>query len=134
MYGSATKQKQQKEEIMDEKKQIGIMTSVALVVLAGIILFVSYSSPNVYENKEKDASQQTLKSDEHSTLNIEYPLDLNTATMDELMSVNGIGESRARAIIKYREQIGSYTSVEQLMDIDGFGESLYLQVAAYFTV
>ena len=50
------------------------------------------------------------------------------------MSVNGIGESRARAIIKYREQIGSYTSVEQLMDIDGFGESLYLQVAAYFTV
>ena len=52
---------------MDEKKQIGIMTSVALVVLAGIILFVSYSSPNVYENKEKDASQQTLKSDEHST-------------------------------------------------------------------
>lgn len=119
---------------MDEKKQIGIMTSVALVVLAGIILFVSYSSPNVYENKEKDASQQTLKSDEHSTLNIEYPLDLNTATVEELMSVNGIGEGRARAIIAYRDKIGSYTSVEQLMEIDGFGESLYLQVAAYFTV
>ena len=115
---------------MDEKKQIGIMTSVALVVLAGIILFVSYSSPNVYENKEKDASQQTLKSDEHSTLDI----DLNTATVEELMSVNGIGESRARAIIAYRDKIGSYTSVEQLMEIDGFGESLYLQVAAYFTV
>ena len=62
------------------------------------------------------------------------PLDLNTATVEELMSVNGIGESRARAIIAYRDKIGSYTSVEQLMEIDGFGESLYLQVAAYFTV
>ena len=120
---------------MDEKKQIGIMTSVALIVLAGIILFVSYSPSNVYESKDNDFAQQTLENEEEKTaLNVEYPLDLNTATVEELMSVNGIGESRARAIVAYRDKIGSYTSVEQLKDIEGFGDSLYSKVAAYFTV
>lgn len=65
---------------------------------------------------------------------ISYPINLNTATAEELMSVNGIGEQRAASIISYREYLGGYTSVEQLKDISGFGDATYEKVAPYFTV
>lgn len=65
---------------------------------------------------------------------ISYPLNLNTATAEELMSVDGIGEQRAASIISYREYLGGYTSVEQLKDISGFGDATYEKVAPYFTV
>lgn len=63
-----------------------------------------------------------------------YPIDLNTATAEELMSVEGIGEQRAAAILSYRAHLGGYTSVEQLKDISGFGDALYEKVSPYFTV
>lgn len=65
---------------------------------------------------------------------VTYPINLNTCTQQELMSINGIGESRASAIIQYREHIGGYTSTEQIKDIKGFGDSLYQKIAPYITV
>lgn len=64
----------------------------------------------------------------------DYPLDLNTCTIADLTTIKGIGETRADAIIQYREYLGGYTSVEQIKDIKGFGDSLYEKVADYLTV
>ena len=63
-----------------------------------------------------------------------YPINLNTATVDELVTIRGIGESRASAIIEYREYLGGYTSVEQIKEIRGIGESTYSKLAPYLTV
>lgn len=59
---------------------------------------------------------------------------INTATKEQLMSINGIGESFAQRIIDYREQNGGFTSLEQLKDIDGIGEKRYEKWRAYFTL
>jgi competence protein ComEA len=48
-------------------------------------------------------------------------ININSASREELMSLDGIGEVKADAIIAYRKQIGRFTSVEQLMDVKGIG-------------
>lgn len=65
---------------------------------------------------------------------VSYPVNINTATVEELTAVKGIGEQRAAAILAYREKLGKYTSVEQIKDIRGIGDGLYAKIAPYLTV
>ena len=55
-------------------------------------------------------------------------INLNTATVTELCTLNGIGEAKAEAILAYREEIGAFGSVEQLKEVTGIGESLFHQI------
>ena len=52
------------------------------------------------------------------------PVDLNTADAEELMTLPGIGETRAKAIVAYREEHGSFTYVEDLIQVPGIGEGI----------
>ena len=51
------------------------------------------------------------------------PIDLNTADKATLMMVKGIGESRAQAIITYRQLYGPFSSVDELAEVDGIGQA-----------
>ena len=51
-------------------------------------------------------------------------VDINAANLETLMSIKGIGEKRATAIIAYREQYGSFKSVDELTYVKGVSESL----------
>ena len=55
-------------------------------------------------------------------------VNLNRATVEELCTLQGIGESKAEAILAYREEIGAFTSVEQIQNVTGIGENLYKQI------
>ncbi len=48
-------------------------------------------------------------------------MNINTATLADLLTLPGIGETRARAIIKFRTDNGNFTSIEQLDDVNGIG-------------
>ena len=49
-------------------------------------------------------------------------VNLNTASKTELMTLSGIGESKAAKIIQYREDKGSFASVDELAQVSGIGE------------
>ncbi|MCD8361476.1 MAG: ComEA family DNA-binding protein [Lachnospiraceae bacterium] len=55
-------------------------------------------------------------------------VNINTADREALMSLNGIGESRADAIIEYRTQNGSFSSPEQIMEVSGIAEGIYAKI------
>ncbi len=56
-------------------------------------------------------------------------INLNQATKEMLTTLPGIGESKAQAIIDYRNEIGWFTSTDQLMNISGIGEKMYAKIA-----
>lgn len=61
-------------------------------------------------------------------------INLNTADADMLCTLPGIGESRARDIIAYREQHGGFSSVEEIMQVSGIKESTYEKLKELITV
>lgn len=51
-------------------------------------------------------------------------VDLNTAELDALCTLPGVGEQRARAIIEYREQYGRFAAVEEAAAVPGLTEAV----------
>ncbi len=135
---------------MNTKTQTMFMIGIALLVMSGILIYVSLSTPGVYKESETTATQissstetaansaksagSASKSSDNSATAVSYPINLNTATVEELVSIDGLGESRASAIIEYRDYLGGYTSVEQIKEISGIGDATYAKLAPYLTV
>lgn len=55
-------------------------------------------------------------------------VNINTATRDELMTLPGVGESKANAIIKYREENGGFETISQIMNISGIKDGLFNKI------
>lgn len=142
-----------------DKRQVFIMIGITLLVIAGILVSLGFMQPRVYEepsasntstNQNSELQEQSTEaissvtvsqnvvtvqvSEQTSVHTVKYPINLNTATVDDLMTLEGIGEKRAIAIINYRSQIGKYISVEQIMEADGVGKETYIAIGGYLTV
>lgn len=87
------------------------------------------SLPPVITAKSSTVSNEDL-ADTHSG----GLININTATMEELDSLPGIGPSTAQKIIAHREEQGLFTSIEGIMDVSGIGEAKFGQIEALITV
>ena len=58
----------------------------------------------------------------------EQKIDLNTADVSQLTTLTGVGESKALAIIAYREENGPFTSAEDIMNVPGIKEGTYEKI------
>jgi competence protein ComEA len=61
-------------------------------------------------------------------------LDLNTAGLEQLDTLPGVGEVTARRIVEWRTRHGRFSTVEQLRDIDGIGASKFSKLREQVTV
>lgn len=61
-------------------------------------------------------------------------IDLNLATAAELMTLSGIGQTKADSIIRYREKNGSFSSVEEIKQVEGIKEGVYNRIKDHIKV
>ncbi len=128
----------------NSKRQSLIVIGFGLIILAGIILYFAFSIPKV--NDETVLNKTVTISETHSTgqkisnkngnseSSIDYPININTCTVDDLVTINGIGEKKASAIVEYRDVIGGYTSVEEIKNIKGIGDKVFDKISPYLCV
>lgn len=75
-------------------------------------------------NQQEISSENSLSTTEQN-----HKINLNQATITQLMDLPGIGEVKAGAIIQYRQEHGGFRSVEELLQVSGIGRAIYAQVA-----
>lgn len=73
--------------------------------------------------KETQVSVATIViTDTTETESVNFPIDINSAGIDELKTLDGIGDATASKIIEYRETYGSFKNREELLNVSGIGE------------
>ncbi|MDE6659605.1 MAG: helix-hairpin-helix domain-containing protein [Eubacterium sp.] len=156
-------QTEPQKETKSDKHQTRVLIAVALIILGIVFILIALNQPRVNsetsvhktvktsmvdETTTKHKNKTTVKkksSSEHKTSSktskvsttkkaVSFPINLNTCTAEDLMEIDTVGETRANAIIAYREHLGGYTSVEQLKNISGIGDNVFASIAPYVTV
>lgn len=88
-----------------------------------------YDGQQIYFPYEGELFQTDSSEQEADSL-----VDINRADKETLMTLSGIGESKAESIIAYREQNGGFANKEDIKNVSGIGDSIYLKIEEYITV
>ncbi|BCZ44725.1 competence protein [Clostridium gelidum] len=83
-------------------------------------------------NKNGINKEGTTKNSELNTSNSQVTsnniVNINTATIEQLKTLNGVGDSKAKSIIEYREQSGGFKSIEDIKNVNGIGEKMFEKI------
>ncbi|HNX36844.1 MAG TPA: helix-hairpin-helix domain-containing protein [Candidatus Cloacimonadota bacterium] len=82
------------------------------------------TKPSARKSEAKTSGTKVSKDDLSTMVN------LNTASMEELCTLSGIGEVKARAIIAYREESGGFKEIGEIMNVKGIGEKTFAKIKA----
>lgn len=119
-----------KEEV--EKMLNGEEINYDNIITDKEILFPDIKNDAVIEEETNTSNNESVKeeskSEEISIVNI------NTASIEELDSLPGIGSSKAQNIIDYRNVNGKFGSIEEILNVNGIGTAIYEQIKTYITV
>lgn len=61
-------------------------------------------------------------------------ISINKATSEQLQTLSGIGEAKAKAIIEYRNTNGPFKAIEEIKNISGIGDAIFNKIKDYITI
>ncbi len=83
-------------------------------------------------SSKSDSHKNDLENSESNENNLKK-ISLNLATLDELMTLPGIGEAKAKSIIEYREQSG-FKEITDLLNVKGIGEAVFEKLKSLISI
>ncbi len=100
-----------------------------------MVIYISTKS----ELKEKQSNTSNIPSSTSETKvdNIcvsPNKVNINSATVEELTTLNGVGEAKAQKIIEYRNTNGLFKSIEDIKNVSGIGETFYEKIKDSITI
>lgn len=89
-----------------------------------------------YQETNNNTKEETIdnESNNKEDSNINNQVSINTGTLQELQTLTGVGESKAKAIIKYREENGLFNALEDIMNVSGIGNALFEKIKDSITL
>ena len=120
-----------KQELIQEKCKSDIVTNNSCVESSNEI-----SKEDSKKNNKNNSNSNNSKTDKNSTNSSKEDnklISINTATKEELMTLSGIGESKADAIIEYRKN-KKFATIEEIKEVSGIGDALFEKIKDSITV
>jgi len=98
----------------------------ARVLTDGEMIYV----PTIEEAKERESTETNKNTDDNQTDKV----NINTASKQQLMTIPGVGEKKAQAIISYRETNGSFTSIDEVKKVEGIKDGVFEKMKDYIVI
>lgn len=116
-----------------KREKMKFLAVVGFFLLCGTLYSHNYYSGRLDMGTPIDANEftkpvSTMKSAD------EVKINLNTAGMEELILLSDIGEKKATEIIRYREENGDFSQIEDIMQVSGIGEKTFEEIKEQITV
>ena len=125
------------------RKHLLILLSAALGFIGILMILSSFSAvkynklqPVVTSDSASHTNAIMPETTAQATEQISYlqKVNINTASLKELMTLKSIGEVRANAIIEYREANGGFMVIEELLYVDGISEKIFAENLGRITI
>ncbi len=114
-----------------------------------VIIYTKNEAAALKENKQTNIKEicpkinnacpekelETLTDNQNETKQtVNNKISINNATEEDLQKLNGIGQTKAKAIIKYREENGNFEKIEDIKNVKGIGDSAFEKIKDQITI
>ncbi len=93
-----------------------------------------YECPDVNGKPSASEKPGETDSDKKSDEEKDKMISINKATVEEFMTLDGVGEAKAKTIVEYREKNGPFKSIEDIQKVKGIGATMYEKIKDRLTL